>query len=227
MEILLNSVDPIDIKDMWATGLISGITTNPKLISESEIPFEELIKTITEAVDCPVSVQVISEDVDSILREAKYLSSISKKIVVKIPATFNGFTAAAHLRQSRIETNITLCYSLGQVLLGMTVNAKYISIFLGNMLEQVGESQSKELMRNSIQAIKDSTSNSKILAASIRSAEHFLKAIEFGADCITTQSSVIKEIAGNSFSEKGLSGFLEKWNKSDQRTHFQQSCPTV
>ena len=85
MKFFIDTANIDEIKKGVAMGMVDGVTTNPSLIAREKKPFEEILKEICQVVDGPVSAEVISLEVDGMVKEAKVLAALSDKIVIKIP----------------------------------------------------------------------------------------------------------------------------------------------
>lgn len=110
MKFFIDTADIEEIREINSWGVISGVTTNPSLIAKNGGIFEDVIEEITKIVDGDISAEVISTDLDGILREARKLSKISKNIVVKIPMIEEGLKAVKILKEEGIRTNVTLVF---------------------------------------------------------------------------------------------------------------------
>ena len=62
MKFFVDTADIDEIKELAATGLLDGVTTNPSLIAKSGKEFIPLIKEICDVVDGPVSAEVAATD---------------------------------------------------------------------------------------------------------------------------------------------------------------------
>ena len=71
MKYFLDTANIEEIKKANELGLISGVTTNPSLVSKEDKAFEDVLKEIVEIVDGPISAEVISEDSKGMIREAE------------------------------------------------------------------------------------------------------------------------------------------------------------
>ncbi|MDK2815060.1 MAG: transaldolase, partial [Thermoanaerobacter sp.] len=90
MKFFLDTANVDEIREANALGVISGVTTNPSLIAKEGRDFKEVVKEITQIVDGPISAEVISDDSEGMIREARELAKIHKNIVIKIPMTAEG-----------------------------------------------------------------------------------------------------------------------------------------
>ena len=117
MKFFVDTADLDDIKDLGATGMLDGVTTNPSLIKKAGQEFIPLIEEICKIVEGPVSAEVTALETDKMIVEAKSLAKIADNVTVKLPLTFDGLAACKALTSEGIKTNVTLCFSANQALL--------------------------------------------------------------------------------------------------------------
>jgi transaldolase len=215
MKFFVDTADINEIRDLAATGLLDGVTTNPTLIAKTGKPIKDVIKEICEAIDGPVSAEVAATDFDGMMREGTKLADIAENVTVKVPLTMEGLKACRALSQRGTKVNVTLCFSATQALLAAKVGATFISPFAGR-LDDIGF-DGMEVIRE-IRAIYDNYDNLKteILAASIRTALHVKQAAMAGADVATIPPSVLHNLARHPLTDKGLETFLADWKKTGQ-----------
>jgi transaldolase len=214
MQLFLDTTDVAVLRDMAATGLVDGVTTNPTLIAKSGRPMLEVIAEICQAVEGPVSAEVAATESQAMLAEGRKLAAIATNVVVKVPLTRDGLIATAQFAREGIQTNVTLCFSAAQALLAAKAGATYISPFIGR-LDDYG-AQGMDLITE-IRAIYDNYDfDTEILAASIRSPGHVTQAALAGADCATIPPGVFADLFKHPLTEKGLEQFLSDWAKTGQ-----------
>ena len=107
MKIFLDTANIDEIKEGASWGIVDGVTTNPSLIAKEKRDFKQVVKEICDIVDGPISAEVISEDSEGMINEAKELVKIHKNIVIKIPMTVEGLKAVSKLSKEGIKTNVT------------------------------------------------------------------------------------------------------------------------
>lgn len=206
MQFFIDTADIDAIKELYATGLADGVTTNPSLIKKSGRDFTEVVTEICSIVSGPVSAEVIATDADGMLREGRKLAAIADNVVVKLPLTIDGLKACKAFTDDGIKTNVTLCFSANQALLAAKVGATYISPFIGR-LDDI-HIDGLELIRE-IRVIYDNYGfETEILGASIRSPLHVKECALAGADVMTSPPDVIKALANHPLTDKGLATFL-------------------
>ena len=138
MKIFIDTANIEEIKRANNMGVVAGVTTNPSLIAREGRDFKQVVKEITDIVDGPISAEVISLDVEGMLKEAYDLAKIHKNIVIKLPLTENGLTACSKLTKDGIKTNVTLIFTASQALLAARAGATYVSPFVGR-LDDIGQ----------------------------------------------------------------------------------------
>ncbi|MBP7650914.1 MAG: fructose-6-phosphate aldolase [Phenylobacterium sp.] len=214
MQLFLDTTDTAVLKDLAATGLVDGVTTNPTLIAKSGRPMLEVIAEICDLVEGPVSAEVAATDVEGMLKEGAKLAAIATNVVVKLPLTREGLIATAEFAVQGIATNVTLCFSAAQAMLAAKAGATYISPFIGR-LDDYGM-DGMDLIRE-IRAIYDNYDfDTEILAASIRNPAHVTAAALSGADCATIPPGVFSDLFKHPLTEKGLQQFMSDWAKTGQ-----------
>lgn len=214
MKFFVDTADVGDIKDLLDTGFLDGVTTNPSLVAKSGRDFLEVITEICGLTDMPVSAEVSAVDTEGMILEGERLAGIAENVVVKLPLTLDGLRACRHFRQKGIRTNVTLCFSANQALLAAKAGATYVSPFIGR-LDDINLEGSHLL--GDIRTIYNNYDfETKILAASIRSANHVTQAALAGADVATVPPGVIRKLAEHPLTQNGLAQFLSDWQDTGQ-----------
>jgi transaldolase len=138
MRIFLDTANINEIRQAARLGVISGVTTNPSLVAkEKRADMKAVVREVSSIVEGPISAEVLSLEPEAMIREARDVSSWSPNVVVKIPMSASGLEAISVLSKEGVRTNLTLCFSLNQALLGGIVGATYISSFVGR-LDDIG-----------------------------------------------------------------------------------------
>ena len=214
MQLFLDTTDIGLLKELTATGLVDGVTTNPTLIAKSGRPMLEVIAEMCELVEGPVSAEVAATEVEGMLAEGAKLAAIAPNVVVKLPLTRSGLIATAEFAVQGIQTNVTLCFTAAQALLAAKAGASYISPFIGRLDDYGAEGMG---LIQEIRAIYDNYDfDTEILAASIRTPAHVTAAALAGADCATIPPTTFADLFKHPLTEKGLEQFLSDWAKTGQ-----------
>ena len=215
MKFFVDTADVGEIRELAATGLLDGVTTNPTLIAKVGRPIMTVIAEICEAVPGPISAEVAATDFDGMMAEAAILSAIAKNVTIKVPLTWDGLKACKALSSKGTMVNVTLCFSANQALLAAKAGATFISPFAGRF-DDIGF-DGMDLIRE-IRVIYDNydSLHTEILAASIRTPLHVKQAAMAGADVSTIPPAVLKKLTQHPLTDKGLESFLADWKKTGQ-----------
>ena len=211
MQLFLDTTDVAVLKDLAATGLVDGVTTNPTLIAKSGRPMLEVIAEICELVEGPVSAEVAATDVAGMLKEGAKLAAVATNVVVKVPLTREGLIATAEFAVQGISTNVTLCFSAAQALLAAKAGATYISPFVGRLDDVATDGM--QLIGEIVQIYDNYGFATEVLVASVRHPMHVQQAALLGAHVATCPLSVLLQLAKHPLTDLGLAKFLAVWEK--------------
>lgn len=215
MKFFIDTANLSQIREAHELGILDGVTTNPSLMAKEGIRGEEAIarhyKAICELVQGDISAEVLSTDYPTIIEEGKKLAAIHPGIVVKVPMIKDGIKAIKYFSDQGIRTNCTLIFSAGQAILAARAGASYVSPFIGRiddsgwdgmiLIEQIAGIFSLQGYRT------------EILAASIRTANHIVRAAELGAHVCTCPLDSILALLKHPLTDLGLARFIEDSKK--------------
>ena len=214
MKFFVDTAEIDAIRELAATGLLDGVTTNPSLIAKSGRDFMEVTKEICGIVDGPVSAEVVALDHETMMREAEKLRKIADNVCIKVPLTVDGLKTCRALTGDGTMVNVTLCFSANQALLAAKAGASFISPFVGR--HDDNGTDGMDLIRD-IRLIYDNYAfDTEILVASVRHVTHVLESARIGADVMTAPPKVIFALFDHVLTEKGIEGFLKDWEKTGQ-----------
>jgi transaldolase len=213
MELYIDTANLAEIKEAAAMGVLDGVTTNPSLIAkEKGVTYHQRLKEICDVVKGPVSGEVISTELDGMLKEADELVMIAPNIVVKLPTTVDGLKACKALSDRGIRTNMTLVFQPLQALMVAKAGAFLVSPFVGR-LDDVAEDGTALIQQ--IRQIYDNYGfQTKVLAASIRHNKHMVDCALAGADVATVPMAVIKGLLNHPLTDSGIKKFVEDYKKA-------------
>lgn len=212
MKIFLDTADLGEIRRAADAGLIDGITTNPSLVAQvaENRDVTDMYREICEAVDGPVSLEVVALDRETMVTEGRKLAAIHENAVVKVPLTEDGLKACRQLVDEGHAVNVTLCFSVSQALLAAKAGATFVSPFVGRIDDISGEGMG--LIHQIRQVYDNYGFATEILAASIRHPMHVVESMLMGADCCTIPPKVLWQLSRHPLTDKGLDAFLKDWN---------------
>ncbi|MFC1966589.1 fructose-6-phosphate aldolase [Chloroflexota bacterium] len=216
MRIFLDTANIDQIRQAAKLGIISGITTNPSLVSkEGPTDYEAVIKEICSVIPGPVSTEVVVEGVEPMIEQARQISTWAPNIVIKVPSTIEGLEVTSALAKENIKVNFTLCFSLNQALLGALAGAAYVSPFVGR-LDDIGH-DGMELVEDIVGIFEYYQLSTQVIAASIRHPQHCVAAAKAGAHIATVPYDVLMQMIRHPLTDIGVSRFLSDWQRVSKR----------
>jgi len=214
MKFFIDTAEIDEIRDLAATGMVDGVTTNPSLILKSGRDIMEVTAEICALIDGPVSAEVTATEANAMIAEGRTLARIAGNIAIKVPLTWDGLKACKALSDEGHMVNVTLCFSAAQALLAAKAGATFISPFIGR-LDDIGL-DGMQLIADIRQIYDNYLFETQILAASIRTVNHVQEAAKIGADVATVPPAVLRRLADHPLTDKGLDSFLADWARTGQ-----------
>ncbi|MCC7049033.1 MAG: fructose-6-phosphate aldolase [Alphaproteobacteria bacterium] len=215
MKFFIDTADVNEIRDLAATGLVDGVTTNPSLVAKTGRDFITTVREIAKIVPGPVSAEVTATDHATMLKEGQKLAKIAKNIAVKVPLTPDGLKTCKALSGDGIMVNVTLCFSAAQAILAAKAGAAFISPFVGRLDDIAADGMG--LIREIVAIYKAyPTIRTEVLVASVRGPLHVVEAAKMGAHVATLPPAVLRQMFAHPLTDKGLAAFLADWKKTGQ-----------
>ena len=215
MKFFIDTADLTEIRDLAATGLVDGVTTNPSLVAKTGRNFLDVVREICTIVPGPVSAEVTATDTATMLAEGRKLAKIAPNVAVKVPLTPDGLKACKALTGEGTMVNVTLCFSAAQAILAAKAGASFISPFIGR-LDDVGAT-GMDLIAEIVTIYRQYENfKTEVLVASVRNPLHVVAAGKLGAHVATIPPSVLRQMFQHPLTDKGLAAFLADWQKTGQ-----------
>ena len=215
MKFFADTAEIDEIRDLAATGLLDGVTTNPSLVQKSGRDFIEVLREICGVCSGPISAEVVALDHEGMMAQAEKLRRVADNVTIKVPLTEAGLKTCRALSSDGTMVNVTLCFSAAQALLAAKAGATFISPFVGR-LDDIGTS-GMDLISD-IRMIYDNYDfGTEILVASVRNPMHIVEAAKIGADVMTAPPKVIHQLFKHPLTDAGLAAFLKDWEATGQQ----------
>jgi len=211
MRIFLDTANVDQIRRGVKLGVVSGVTTNPTLVSrEGQKDYKAVVKEICSIVNGPVSAEVVVNEKQAMLEQAREIATWAPNVMVKIPSTVEGLEVISQLDKENIKVNMTLCFSVNQAILGALAGATYVSPFVGR-LDDVGH-DGMALVKDIVDVFKKYDDlTTEVLAASIRHPLHCVAAARAGAHIATIPYKVLLQMTKHPLTDIGIENFLADW----------------
>jgi len=215
MKIFLDTANLDELRHAAKLGVVSGVTTNPSLVAkEGCSDYKSVVKEICSIIDGPISAEVLSLDAEGMIQEAREVSSWHKNVVVKIPTSEAGLEAIRALSRENVKTNMTLCFSANQALLGAIAGATYVSPFVGR-LDDIGHN-GMEVVADTVEIFSKHDFRTQVIAASLRHALHPIAAAKAGAHIATVPYKILMQMVHHPLTDVGIDKFAEDWRKGSK-----------
>ena len=203
MKFLIDSAMLDEIRTAAQWGWVHGVTTNPKLLAKSPLSPQETLQQIAGAIGGPVYYQLFSDTTKKMEAEARLAAKIlGERLVLKIAAGKTGFETAAFLAD-QFHVCVTSVYSAGQAMVANAAGAESVVVYYSRALA---------LLENGEQMIQDvvkslSGSNTRVIAASLKSVDQVISARLSGIDIMTLPYQVLSDLTTNELSEDTIREF--------------------
>lgn len=209
-EFLLDSASLDDAAIAADLGFVRGVTTNPILAAESGFPDpRDRVERLLAAFPAGrVYHQLEAEDDEAAAAEIAAVRAASpERVVFKLPATPWHFQLAARLREQDVPVSMTAVYTESQLLLAGSVGAESVICYVDRAARlRPGGHRLVSQLRAAKEAGAPET---RLIAASVKSAPQAVQAVLDGADAVTAPLGVLQEMAVDPLTEQALDGFRQ------------------
>ncbi len=229
LRLFLDTADIASWQRWLPTGLFYGVTCNPLLLEKAgvECDLKTLKKLARQALEFGVQevhLQAWGDAADSLEQTGRSLSRIDQRIVVKLPATQAGTTAAKALIRSRIPVTLTAVYAVHQVLIAAAIGASYAAPYLGR-INDLGRDGRAELAAMQ-QALKGVKSETRLLSASIREIEDISALAAQGVDTFTLSEAIAQAFFDVPSTLKATADFEQAARRTELNTALNTGAQT-
>lgn len=216
MHLYLDTADLNELADVLPHPLIHGVTTNPTLMKRARLRYDALPEFVRRVGDLGarrVHVQVRHRDVEGMLRDARGFRGLggAAEVVVKIPATREGFDAAAELASGGAAVTMTAVCEPEQVVWSVLTGATYAAPYLGRLGDAGRDAPAvvAEMQRLLERYRAGAESDVRLLVASVRSREAFLELLEIGVEAVTIPVKLFGDLIEHDATREAEASFLQ------------------
>ncbi|NDG22085.1 MAG: fructose-6-phosphate aldolase [Euryarchaeota archaeon] len=209
MKIFLDSTDTAEVKELFKTNLINGVTTNPSLIAKSGRQPDDIYSELQDIGIPDISMEVVGS-YDVMLEEALRLKDkFGDCCTIKLPMSEEGLLLCEYLDRQHmdIRTNVTTIFTAAQALLAARCGANYISPFIGRLDDQqVPGLEVVRIIQNMLcaQNLKGGT---RVVAASIRDVRSVISCAVAGVPIVTVPPKVFRDMYKSQLTDAALAQF--------------------
>ena len=214
----LDSSDPREIKDIFAWGVVSGVTTNPLILAREagNADLGTRIQAVVAASHGHVSVELTTETEGAMLEEAStYHAWAPDRICIKVPFTEVGLRVTHVLARRGVPTNVTCVMSFNQAYLAVLAGCTYVSIFSGRVRDMGYDV--RPVIAETRAQIDREKSAARIIVGSVRHFMDVNEALFAGAHVITVPPPILRKMLHNPKTDETIREFNTAWaNRGSQ-----------
>lgn len=193
---------------------ITGVTTNPTIISKENRDFIGLLKEIREIIgeDTMLHAQVIGKSAEDMIKEAKYLNeTIGGNFYVKIPVTKEGIKAIRVLSREGINITATAIFTAQQALMAAVSGAKFVAPYV-NRIDNIS-GNGVEVVKDIIEELKLYNLDCKVLAASFKNVQQVQDLSRNGVHSVTVNPDIMDKMLEHPLTDWSVDQFINDWEK--------------
>src|SRR5580700_1853829 len=218
MQIFIDSADPSQIENWLQQGVVDGATTNPSIMFKDGVTdlHAGALRLSKLLGDRPLSVEVTSNDQQTMLEQGRVFATWARNIVIKIPIV-NEFGESClgvihRLSQEGIAVNATAILSFNQAILASKAGATYVSIFAGRVADEGNDPAAT--IRNVRHWLDDWDLSSRIIVGSIRTVMDIQNAALAGAHIVTIPPQFLPKMADHRYTRETVRQFMQDAEKT-------------
>ena len=222
MELIIDSSNIEQIKELNDLLTITGVTTNPTILTKSGREAMDVVKDLCEVLseDQLLFIQTVQTSFEGIMEEAKMISSIrNKNMYVKIPVTHEGLRAIKECKKLGIHTLATAIYTADQAFLAAMNGAEYLAPYTNRMCNYGdGVQDVKEL----IEMLRVNHMPAKVIAASFKNTYQVHELIKAGIQAVTVPCDVLYQMIDHPGTKIAVGEFSVNWQRAYNRNTFEK-----
>lgn len=202
METFIDSANPTEVEAALATGVVSGVTTNPVLLQRASVACGTSAReTLSRLGSClrgtelPLSVQVCGNSPADVVGEAHLLASVVQydHVLVKHLVGPDSLACIHALSEAGFVVNATGVMTSAQANLAMAAGAGYVSLFWNKSAEQgLDPVATAEQIMNTI---LNSYSGRSLIVGSLDDARSYTAALKAGVTISTVPLALLHQLS--------------------------------
>ena len=203
MAIYLDSAKLDEARQAKDLGWVFGVTTNPSLMAKAGVEPEVVLKELAVLEFHQVYYQLVSQNVEDMLIEARKAAEIVKTgLILKIAPTENGFRFVAK-HANEFPCCVTAIFNPAQALIAREAGARYVAVYVNRAIKQLGDGLG--LVEKLAKVLAGS--QTEILAASLKSTKEAVDAFLAGAQHITVPFDLLASLSTDPLSAQTIEQF--------------------
>lgn len=213
-------VDPIPVRifadgaardevEPWlATGLVSGVTTNPTLLKRAGLRMTDIPEVARWAAgdgEREVCFQLWGDTEEEQYANAMRLHELAPAALIKIPVTPAGTSVITRLQRQEVQVLLTAVYAAKQAAIASALGVRYFAPYYNRMLV-AGLDGAAEIGAMAA-AIPQDGRGPLILAASVKSGRQVVELLQVGVRAFTLPPAVIADLFSDPLTDHAIADF--------------------
>lgn len=222
MELIIDSSNIEQIKELNDLLTITGVTTNPTILTKSGREAMDVVKDLCVVLseDQLLFIQTVQTSFEGIMEEAKMISSIrNKNMYVKIPVTHEGLRAIKECKKLGIHTLATAIYTADQAFLAAMNGAEYLAPYTNRMCNYGDGVQD---VKDLIEMLRVNHMPAKVIAASFKNTYQVHELIKAGIQAVTVPCDVLYQMIDHPGTKIAVGEFSVNWQRAYNRNTFEK-----
>lgn len=222
MELIIDSSNIEQIKELNDLLTITGVTTNPTILTKSGREAMDVVKDLCEVLseDQLLFIQTVQTSFEGIMEEAKKISSIrNKNMYVKIPVTHEGLRAIKECKKLGIHTLATAIYTADQAFLAAMNGTEYLAPYTNRMCNYGDGVQD---VKDLIEMLRVNHMPAKVIAASFKNTYQVHELIKAGIQAVTVPCDVLYQMIDHPGTKIAVGEFSVNWQRAYNRNTFEK-----
>lgn len=209
---ILDTANIESIKKAYDLYPMTGVTTNPTIISKEKRDFIEILKDIRNVIgkDSMLHIQVISTTAKEMVKEAEYLvKTIGGNIYIKIPVIPEGIKAIKILKKKNIKITATAIFTAQQALMAAIAGADFVAPYV-NRIDNIS-GNGVHVVEEIVSLFETHNLHSKILAASFKNVQQVHAVSLTGAHSVTVNPEIMDKMLEHPLTDWSITQFINDW----------------
>ncbi|QAT39230.1 fructose-6-phosphate aldolase [Clostridium sp. JN-9] len=209
---LLDTANLDQIKRAFDLYPMSGVTTNPTIISKEKRSFLDILNQIREIIgqDKMLHVQAVSKNADEIVKEAEYITNtIGGNIYIKVPVIPEGIKAMKILKSKGIKITATAVFTADQALMAAVAGADFVAPYV-NRIDNIS-GNGVNVVKEIVELFKIYNLNTKVLAASFKNVQQVHEVALAGGHSVTVNADIMDGLLSHPLTDWSVDKFVSDW----------------
>ena len=213
MEFYVDTADLDIVREINECYPIEGFTTNPNILTQAKQPLDEVFagyRAFVEETGLAIFVQVTARDAEGMVRQARALSEyFGKTLVVKVPATREGYRACRLCKGLGLRVCVTVVHSIMQGIVAAKAGADFTAPYISH-IDNLG-ADGVHSVREMVRAFELGGWGCKVLGASFRTVEQVDRLAGAGCQAVTLAPAMFDMLIAHPATDMSLQGFDQAW----------------